>query len=262
MAVEHLYTYITNDNEAGYLPAFEELLGFQYHFWPGIRSVRSRKQLALLLEYLRSFFIGRIRGRRMLLKDPFAAFSSPWFSQQLNCQVVIMVRHPAAFAGSVKRLGWDFDFRNLLEQPLLMRDHLDDHRADMESMHPDDFVGQGALLWKLVYRFVHSVRGRFPQFQIVRHEDISLEPVAHFRRLYGDLGLDFPERVENVIRDSSSARNPAKLSENDAYAIRLDSRASLDNWKRILTPAEVARVRNLSEGVSDLFYTDQEWKQS
>ena len=33
----------------------------------------------------------------------------------MNFQVVVSVRHPAAFASSLKRLNWNYDFRNLLD---------------------------------------------------------------------------------------------------------------------------------------------------
>ena len=60
-----------------------------------------------------------------LLKDPFAVLSLRWFAEVLHCRIVVTVRHPAAFASGLKRLGWSFDFGDLLRQPLLMRDHLE-----------------------------------------------------------------------------------------------------------------------------------------
>jgi hypothetical protein len=40
----------------------------------------------------------------------------------------------------------------------------------------------------------------------------------------------------------------------------LDSRASIDNWKKRLSPQEITRIREMTEGVSDLFYSDESWK--
>jgi hypothetical protein len=40
--VKHWYTYITEENENEYLPAFRELLNFQYHIWLEIKSLRSQ----------------------------------------------------------------------------------------------------------------------------------------------------------------------------------------------------------------------------
>lgn len=258
--VKHWYTYINNENESEYLPAFRELLNFQYHTWLEIKSVRSRRDFLRMGRDFHTFFTGSMRGQRALLKDPFAVFSTPWFSRKLNCQVVITVRHPAGFASSLKRLGWNFDFHNLLDQPLLMRDHLEKDRADMQSARPDDIVSQAALLWKFIYRFVHQTSSLFPEFNIVRHEDLSLDPIAGYKKMYASLGLTFSEKVRQIIVNSSSSENPAKLARNKTYSVKLDSRASLDNWKKILTADEITRTRKLTEGVSQYFYSDDEWK--
>jgi hypothetical protein len=257
--VEHWYTYITAENEDRYLPAFRELLNFQYHFWREIISLRSPRDFLRMGRDFHIFYRGGIEGQRVLIKDPFALFSAPWFAQRLNCKVVITVRHPAGFASSLKRLGWNYDFRNLLDQPLLMRDHLEADRADMESMPQDDIIGQGALLWKLIYRFVDSTRNLFPQLIIVRHEDLSLDPIGGFQSLYHSLGLDFTEPVKETIRNSSSSENPKKLAKRKTHSVKLDSRANLDNWKKLLSIGEVERIRALTEGVSDRFYSEEEW---
>lgn len=258
--VKHWYTYITEENEAGYLPAFHELLNFQYHLLLEIRAIRSVKDFLRMGRDFRIFFNGSMHGQRALIKDPFAVFSTPWFAKRLNCQVVITARHPGGFVSSLKRLGWNFDFDNFLKQPLFMRDHLEADRAAMESTDKDDIIGQAALLWKIIYRFVHSTRESFPQFQVVRHEDLSLDPIGGYQILYKNLGLDFNERVKNIILNSSSSENPAKLAKNKTHSVKLDSRANLDNWKKILSPGEISRVRKLTEGVSESFYSDEEWK--
>ena len=129
----------------------------------------------------------------------------------------------------------------------------------MESTRSGDVVSQAALLWRLIHRFVHDAWKLFPDFNIVRHEDLSLNPLPGFKTLYESLGLDFDERVKNTILNSSSSENPARLARNKTYSVKLDSRASLDNWKQILTPQEVTRIRKITESVSHLFYSDSEW---
>lgn len=258
--VKHWYTYITEENEAEYLPAFHELLDFQYHLLLEIKSLRSVKDFLRMGRDFRIFFNGSMHGQRALIKDPFAVFSTPWFAKRLNCQVVITARHPGGFVGSLKRLGWNFDFDNFLNQPLFMRDHLEADRVAMESMPKDDIIGQAALLWKIIYRFVHSTKESFPQFQVVRHEDLSLDPMGGYQALYKNLGLSFTEHVKDIIQNSSSSENPTKLAKNKTHSVKLDSRANLDNWKKILSPEEISRVRKLTEGVSESFYSDEEWK--
>jgi hypothetical protein len=257
--VDHWYAYITKENEGRYLAAFRELLTFRYHLLDEVRSLRSRKDL---LRMGRDYFIflnGRLRGQRPVLKDPFAVFSIPWFAERLNCKVVITIRHPAGFASSLKRLNWPFDFSDLLAQPALMRDHLESDRAEMESMPADDIIGQASLLWRMVYRVVDSARKLHPDLIVVRHEDISLDPLVGYRQLYEALSLDFTDKVQQTILNSSSSENPAELSRKKVHSVKLDSRANMDNWKRRLSADEITRIRKITGEVAHIFYPEQGW---
>jgi hypothetical protein len=170
-----------------------------------------------------------------------------------------MVRHPAAFASSLKRLNWPFDFHNLLDQPALMRDHLEGDRLEMESIPPGDIVAQAALLWRLIYRFVNLTCDLHPDFKVVRHEDLSLDPITGYKSLYDSLGLRFTDKVRNTILNSSSSENPTEQSTEKRYSVKLDSRANLDNWKKRLTDEEISRVRQIAEPTSSRFYSDADW---
>lgn len=257
--VDHWYQYICEENEHEYLPAFNELLEFDYHLWAEIRSIRSRRDFLRMGRDFAIFYHGLMRGLRVLMKDPFAVFSTDWFAKRLNCSVVIAVRHPAAFASSLKRLNWPFDFQDLLDQPLLMRDHLEPYRGQMEAVRADDVIGQSALLWKLIYRSVHGALERNPGFIAVRHEDLSRDPVNKYRDLYNSLELDFTRRVEKIILNSSSSENPREASRKKIYSVKLDSRANMDNWKKRLTAEEIDRIREITREVSPLYYSDAEW---
>lgn len=258
--IKHWYTYITTENEAEYLPALREMLDLNYHLLAEIRSLRSRKDLLRMVRDFQAFFVGNMHGERPLLKDPFAVFSAPWFADRLGCRVVVTVRHPAGFASSLKRLGWFFDFGDLLAQPLLMRDHLEGERAAMQAMDPGDIIGQAALLWKCIYRMVHAAHQAHPEFLVVKHEDLSLDPVTGFRELYGALGLHFTPGAEKKVRSSSSSGNPKELAKKKHHSVKMDSRASMESWKRRLTPEEIGRIRTLTEGVSELYYPAKAWK--
>ncbi len=257
--VQYWYMYLCNENEDCYLSSFRQLLDFRYHLLDEVKSLRSRKDFMRMGRDLDIFLRGRIFHQRALLKDPFAVFSLPWFAGGLNCEIVVTVRHPAAFASSLKRLNWPFDFSDLWNQPLLMRDHLEPYRKEMQSIAKDDIIGQAALLWTMIYRVVHSTLERIPSIRVVRHEDLSLNPAAGYRKLYGELGLDFTPRVERTILDSSNSGNPAELSRGKVHSVKLDSRANLENWKRRLSPEEIARVRRVTEEVAHLYYPEVSW---
>jgi hypothetical protein len=260
--IEHWYTYICDQNEAGFLAAFGETLRFHYHPWAELKSLRSRKDVLRMGRDWSIFWKGWLLRQRPLFKDPFAIFSAPWFADRLGFQVVITVRHPAAFVSSLKRLDWSFEFADLLKQPLLMRDWLEPFRDEMESMSqtPNDVVGQAALLWRMIYQVVSGLRDRYPQFQVVRHEDLSIDPLKGFGALYNCLGLDFTPQAQQAVLKSSSSENPQEISKKAVHNYRLDSQANLNNWKRRLDPQEIARIRALTEEAADQYYRDLGWE--
>lgn len=257
--VEHWYTYICSENEREYLPSFLELLSYRYHLAGELASIRSARDVARMARDMTVFVRGRLARQTALLKDPFAVFSLRWFAEALNCRIVVTVRHPAAFASGLKRLNWSFDFENLLRQPLLMRDHLEQFRDLMRSDVTGDVIGQAGLLWSIIYTALRDLRARIPTLEVVRQEDLAMDPAKGFGRLYRQLGLEYTRRVQRAILASSSSGNPVELTRRRVHSVKLDSRASLRNWKQRLSGEEVARLRQLTEGVAQLYYPEESW---
>lgn len=256
--ISYWYTYITEENESSYLPAFQKTLVYRYDVLAELRSLRSGRDMLRMMRDFYTFTVGRLQKRRPLLKDPFAVFSIEWFAKRLNCRVVITVRHPAAFASSLKRLGWSFNLqKNLFTQPLLVRDHLEIYRQALEAEPPKDLIERAAWLWRIIYRTVWKITQQHPEFHIVRQEDLALDAITGFRRLYRALDLKFTPRAEQIILSSSSAENPVEPTRT--HSIRLNSRASLQNWKKRLTQEEIARIRILTADTWPLYYTEDEW---
>ena len=257
--VKHWYQYICDENESKFLAPFEELLDYRYHTWGEIKSIRSLKDFLRMGRDFKIFYDALEHGQRALLKDPFAVFSIPWFTKRFDFKVVVTVRHPAAFASSLKRLGWNFDFNDLLDQPLLMRDHLESYRGQMQAVKADDVIGQASLLWTMIYKTVHSQGQLDRRLIIVRHEDLSRDPVSGFRDLYAALGLDFTHHAEEKILNSSSSENPTELSRRKTHSVKMDSRASIETWKTKLSADEIKRIRDMTEESARLFYPDLNW---
>jgi hypothetical protein len=120
-------------------------------------------------------------------------------------------------------------------------------------------IGQAALLWKMIYCAVHATLEQHPDFIVVRHEDLSRDPVAGYRDLYKSLDLEFTPRVEKTILNSSSSENPVELSRKKVHGFKLDSRANIDIWKKRLSLEEVYRIHKMTAEISSLYYSDAEW---
>lgn len=259
--VDNWYTYICKDNEQRYLSAFYETMTLKYHLWQELGSLRSLKDVGRMLRDYASFTNGRRHRKQVLLKDPFAVFSAQWFADRLGCKIVMAVRHPAAFVSSLKRLNWPFEFDDLASQPLLMRDWLAPYQDEITAAinEPEDLIFQGSLLWKLIYSVVLEYRQTRPDFVIVRHEDLSLDPMREYQAIYQALDVPFTLQVARQIRKSTNPGNPTELPLDSIHSVNLDSKANLKNWQKRLTDEEIARIRELTAEVADHFYTEEDW---
>lgn len=197
------------------------------------------------------------RGR-VIVKDPIASMSSEWLSENFDMAVVVLVRHPAGFASSLKRLDWRFDWDNFLGQPHLMTDHLEPFRAEIEA-RPRDIAAQAAVLWRCIYSVLLTYAGRNPSWVVRTHESLSDDPVARIGELYGLLDLNWTPRVSASIQAHTRKGNPVAAPEGVIHALVRDSAAAVRNWKKILTPEEVDHLRDSTYEMASRFYSDEDW---
>jgi hypothetical protein len=254
--VEHRFQYICRDNEGGYLDAYRDLLRLRYRPLAEIRRNHHPRDLPHQLHHLRTFAAGRLRRRRLLVADPYAVFSIPWFAQRLGFQIVVVVRGPVAAVASRKRLGWIFEPEELRRQPLLVRDVLDPLEiatGPARSPREERVIDSGALLWAAIHRSIDVFREELDGVHMVRHEDLSREPQQEFAALSERLGLEFGSRSASAVERATTASR-SETPVGDPHQVRLDSKANLDSWRSRVTRAEVARIEELTAPVAARFY--------
>ncbi len=255
---DRYFTVVTTENEARYRPGLEQTIRFRYGLGAQLRSLRGGRDLARIPRDLVRVERARLSGARPLVKDPIALLSAEWLAETFGMDVVVLIRHPAAFAASLKRLGWKHSFATFIQEgrvPEVVRPYEAEIRQQAER--PDEILAQAALLWRLLYNAVDGYRETHPDWAFVRHEDASAEPVATFERLYAQLGLDLTPAAQEAIARASAPDNPAELA--TPYAVELDSAASLGRWRDDLTAEEVATLRERTRDVWPRFYSDEDW---
>ena len=256
---DRYFTVVTRENEARYRPGLERTLRFRYALGTQLRSVSRLRDLARPLRDWPRVERARRSGARALMKDPIALLSAEWLAETFEMDVVVLIRHPAAFAASLKRLGWKHSFATFLDDdgslPEVLRPYEPEIRAQAER--PGEILAQAALLWRLLYNAVDGYRERHPEWVFLRHEDASLDPVATFESLYERLGLDLTPEARAEIARASDPDNPAQLP--TPHAVSLASAASLGRWRDDLTPAEVETLRERTRDVWPRFYSDEDW---
>lgn len=254
---DRYFIVVTGENEDRYAPELERVLELRYDLAARLRTRRRPRDLARAVRDFTRVERMRRSASRPLVKDPIALLSAEWLATRFDMEVVVLIRHPAAFAASLKRLGWKHSFANFLDDglPEVLGPYEDEIRE--QAGRPGDILTQAALLWRVLYDAVDGYRERQPGWTFLRHEDASVDPVATFGRLYEQLGLELTPEARATIESASAPENPAEL--RTPHAVELDSAASLGRWREELTPEEIETLRERTRDVWPRFYSDAEW---
>ena len=255
------FTYITRENESAYYEHIKNTLEFRYNLIGGLEAIRSLGDVKRVLRGCQKFSMYRLRKVRPLVKDPIAVFSAEWLAETFDMDVLVLIRHPAAFASSLKRLGWIHPFSHFLQQPLLMRDYLYPFEAQIReyASREQDIIDQAILLWRIIHHVIIEYRNNHENWVFLRHEDISRDPLCHFQDLFKRFDLDFSPHVRRVVQEYSDPSNPSEAPEGDGFFLRRDSKSNIWNWKNRLTESEIERIRERVEDISKEFYSDSDW---
>jgi len=259
----HHQTYITEENETKYYKPIKQMLEGKYNFLAGILGSGFKKKDVIKVWCQNKEFL---KYRQLhffpLIKDPIAAMSAGWLGRRFDIDVIVMIRHPAAFVASMKRLNWTFHpERWALSQPLLIRDYLSPLEDEIKRLNDSDhdIIDYTSLMWKILYFVVLKYKEVYKDWTYLRHEDLSLDPLGQFKKLYGRLGLDFTDEVRKKIDEYSNTSNPSH-SDGVEKLLKLNSKKVISNWKNALSAQEVKRIKEIVGDVSKYYYSDSDWE--
>jgi Sulfotransferase family len=255
---DHYFTVVTAENEARYTPGLRRTLALDYALGAEFRHMRTPRDLMRSVRDSWSFELSRRARKRPLVKDPIALLSAEWLAERFGMDVVVLVRHPAGFAASLDRLGWEHSFATFLDGdgvPEILRPYEDEIRT--QAKEPGDVLEQAAVLWRILYGTAAGYRERHPDWIFVRHEDASTDPAGTFERLYEQLGLELTATARDRIVRASDAENP--VEGRSPHAVDLDSAGAAGRWRTQLAPAAVELLRERTRDVWPSFYSDEDW---
>ncbi len=255
------FQYVCTENQLEFEPIVQDVLEFRYPLLANLRDPRTYKRLSTLAREYPGAYWSRFRHLRPLLKDPMALFSAEWLADRFDARVVVMIRHPAAFAGSIKRLNWQFKFKSWLAQELLLRDWLHPYEERMRdySTHEVDIIDQAILMYQIMLSVIERYRHTHPSWAFVRHEDLALSPVDGFRDLYASLGLNWSAEVERSVARYSGSSNPTEPATWRHGSVKRNSRGAASTWRQRLTADEIGRIKAGLSGPAAGFYGATDW---
>lgn len=206
-------------------PVVDDLADALIHLRSRGRLIAHPEAVARELRRRRQFAAARRAGRAPLLKDPLAVLLARYLEERYGARVVLCVRDPAAFVSSCLRLDWDYDFENLLDQPLLMR-RLEPWRAEMEARtgRRGPMIERVTLLWRVVHGALADGHLAPDDPLVVRHEVASTSPAETLRAVCAHVGVPMTTAMAAAAEERA---DPAKA----------------ESWRRDLTAEQIDYVR-------------------
>ena len=223
-------------------------------------KVKSLKGLYHFLKETKS----RFSSSRTVYKDPIAFMSVEWIYKHFDMSVIMLIRHPAAFVSSIKLKNWKFDFNNFLEQEALMNTYLKDYKKIVKEYveTEKDIIDQGILLWNIFHDIIADFQTKYKdEWYFVKHEDLSINPIPEFEKIFNRLGIEYSTEVQNYIIESTTSKVDPDVQKNATkfWDVKRNSKANVEAWKVRLTPEEISRIKEGTKGIWEKFYTENEW---
>ena len=108
----HWFQYICDENAHHYEASVRNVITYNYPLASHFAKARTPRNYAKIVRDQWRFLRHKARKDTPIIKDPIALFSAPWLAKTFDMNVLVMIRHPAAFCSSLKLKDWKFDFNN------------------------------------------------------------------------------------------------------------------------------------------------------
>jgi hypothetical protein len=192
--------------------------------------------------------------RAAVIKDPTAALLSEYLYLHFDVKPVIIIKHPTSFIASLKRVNWWPGMFKLDDQPHLIEDYfLDD--ADFVTRDWSNPVLGAAAFWRAIHKVLLAQAGKYPNWEVVTHEQMSRDPVSTFRYLYQVLELPWRSSVERRILELTQGNRSAEARPGAVQDFRRNSAAIFEMRRNSLTLEERKEIFEIVEDVALQVYS-------
>ena len=256
---DHWFTYISSDNEKKYFDSIKNTLNLSYNLPGVLGEIHDFQSFRVYGGEFRDFLISNLQNRKPLIKDPIAVFAAEWMASKFDINVVILIRNPFAFVGSMKKANWTFDFNNFLQQPLLLNKYLSIYADQIKyfAQNKPDTIDSSILLWRCIYYTVYQYQQKYPNWIFIKHEDFSKNVVDNFTTLFNQLNVTLTDKLKaKILKSSNVETKPDHLI--SSQEIQRNSLDNLKSYQYRLTKEEIDLIQRETEDVTTYFYSSDD----
>ena len=168
---------------------------------------------------------------RVAVKSVFTAFCIEWMVEQYDPKVVMLQRNPISIVASWRDLK--IPLFDLATRPQLIKEYGDRYVGDPPSESDSELT---KIAWQvgLVTMAMGDSYDRHPEWLLVDHEDLCVEPARKFRNLCERLDIPWSDAVAQYLESSN---RPGTGFE----PVRVTSE-QVDKWLKKLSSAEIDEI--------------------
>jgi hypothetical protein len=265
-SIDQRYLYLREDDDrlSKYLPDISALFQYRAKLQTGYypRDTVLKRTFKSVVGSRGPFYYRLARlnpfHQTAVIKDPIGCLLAGFLQQRFGVRPLLLTRHPVTFVASVLRLGWQMTLEPFLTQRELIEDYLAAEESSLRSAGSDP-IEVAAHIWRTLYTVLLRQAQQNDGWLVIRHEDLSNEPVEQFRKLYEDLGLPWSARVERRVNRWSRPGNAIEASKGRVQHFRRDSRQLHALRMAMLEPHERRRVYELTGELASHWYDEQSY---
>lgn len=186
---------------------------------------------------------------RVVIKDPTGMLLSGWVAKNYKAQVLVIIRHPCAFASSIQRLGYSTNITDFLDQPRLIEDWLEPYESLLHDCQ-SSFWRQIAAFWACAYTVLNGQLQHHPDWLEVFYEDLCVNPHEEYAKLYDRLDLQHTMATTRMVEKTSST------ADYRAKSTKRESQRMIDVWKERLTKESIKTIMEVVSHFQVPYYRD------
>jgi hypothetical protein len=181
----------------------------------------------------------RVRSQVLVVKDPFLSLSLRYVTRRLTDRpVVVAMRHPAAWAMSLARMGWHpgWLLADLLSRPELAEAT---DRVPRRDWPAAPLVQAAGWTWAVLADALQEQCRDLPAGTVVvlPLESMRMDPVACCLRLVEQVGLPVSAATEARIHDLTEGSDVVPTT-GVQHVLSRDTRSSVEAWRSRMAPED------------------------
>jgi hypothetical protein len=189
-------------------------------------------------------------GRRVVAKSIHAQLSIEWLADNFDIDIVFIARHPANVLASWSELNLKDGRNTTLENHAVIRTrYLEPWGVGPPGPDPIE-----RMSWRiaLLTAVLEDVASRHPDWPFIIHEELCIDPVAGFRRLYGQVDLGWSDSSEEFLRAHNA---PGK-----GFVINRIASEVTDSWRTRLDDRQLETLRDAFDKFPVTRWSDRDFE--